>query len=136
VATDHRKTRTRAERSKPGEPKSAEPKSAESKSGEPKTSEPESLDHAKEKRIEYLTARQLAEVLQVSESTIHRLRRAGRIPSVALTDRLIRFNLRDVQRALRSTTIHSDGIDADASRAQEPSPQLSFDDLFSDFSDQ
>jgi excisionase family DNA binding protein len=141
VATDHRKTRTRAERSKRGGSKRGgskrgEPISDESNSAEPKPVETDSHDHAKEKRIEYLTARQLAEVLQVSESTVHRLRRAGRIPSVALTDRLIRFNLRDVQKALRSTTVQSDGLDADASRAQEPSPQLSFDDLFSDFSDQ
>src|ERR1051325_10967730 len=63
----------------------------------------EAPEQGKEKRVEYLTAQQLAEVLQVSESTIHRLRRAGRIPAVALTDRLIRFNLRDVQKSLRPT---------------------------------
>lgn len=82
-----------------------------------------------------MTARQLAEVLQVSESTVHRLRRAGRIPAVALTDRLIRFNLRDVQKALKPSPAarpHTDGRDPDAE--QETSPQLSFDDLYSDFS--
>jgi len=102
VATDHQKTRSA------------------------KTSEPETT----EKRTEYLTAHQLAEVLQVSESTIHRLRRAGRIPAVELTDRLIRFNLRDVQKALKPTHAAHD-----SEAAQEPSPQLSFDDLYADFSE-
>ena len=86
----------------------------------------------KDKRAEYLTARQLAEVLQISEATIHRLRRAGRIPAVLLTDRLIRFNLRDVQKALRPQSAHpSDG--SESGDEQEPSPQLSFEDLYSDF---
>ena len=56
--------------------------------------------------------------------------RAGRIPAVSLTDRLIRFNLREVQKALRSTLAARDG---EASQEQEPSPQLSFDDLFPKF---
>ncbi|MGA9768953.1 MAG: helix-turn-helix domain-containing protein [Blastocatellia bacterium] len=108
MATDHQKTRSA------------------------KTGEPEATD----KRIEYLTAHQLAEVLQVSESTIHRLRRAGRIPAVELTDRLIRFNLRDVQKALKPThSARAESGDGDTSHAQEPSPQLSFDDLYADFSE-
>jgi excisionase family DNA binding protein len=53
-----------------------------------------------EAREEFLTARQLAAVLQVSESTVRRLAREGRIPSVRLTPRLIRFNLKSVYRAL------------------------------------
>jgi excisionase family DNA binding protein len=53
-----------------------------------------------EAREEFLTARQLAAVLQVSESTVRRLAREGRIPSVRLTPRLIRFNLKAVYRAL------------------------------------
>jgi excisionase family DNA binding protein len=53
-----------------------------------------------EAREEFLTARQLATVLQVSESTVRRLAREGRIPSVRLTPRLIRFNLKAVCRAL------------------------------------
>jgi len=53
-----------------------------------------------ETREEFLTARQLAAVLQVSESTVHRLAREGRIPSVRLTPRLVRFNLKAVFRAL------------------------------------
>lgn len=51
-------------------------------------------------REEFLTARQLASVLQVSESTVRRLAREGRIPCVRLTPRLLRFNLRSVCRAL------------------------------------
>ncbi len=98
------------------------------------TAEKESHEQAKDKRADYLTARQLAEVLQISESTVHRLRRAGRIPAVMLTDRLIRFNLRDVQKALRPTTAaraQADGGEVD--HEAEPSPQLSFEDLYSDF---
>ncbi len=92
-----------------------------------KAGETGSPDPPKDKRADYLTARQLAEVLQVSEATIHRLRRAGRIPAVLLTDRLIRFNLRDVQKALRPQTAlqASDGSESES----EPSPQLSFEDL-------
>ena len=87
-------------------------------------------EQPRDKRAEYLTARQLSEVLQVSEATIHRLRRTGRIPAVLLTDRLIRFNLRDVQKALRphSASHSPDGGEGD--HEHEPSPQLSFEDLF------
>ena len=93
-----------------------------------KTGESDAPDQPRDKRAEYLTARQLSEVLQVSEATVHRLRRAGRIPAVLLTDRLIRFNLRDVQKALRPSVSHSsEGSEADQ---VEPSPQLSFEDLF------
>ncbi len=53
-----------------------------------------------EAREEFLTARQLAGVLQVSESTVRRLAREGRIPCVRLTPRLLRFNLKAVCRAL------------------------------------
>ena len=95
-----------------------------------KTGESNAPEQPKDKRADYLTARQLAEILQVSEATIHRLRRAGRIPAVLLTDRLIRFNLRDVQKALRqqSASHSSDGSESE----QEPTPQLSFEDLLSD----
>jgi excisionase family DNA binding protein len=91
--------------------------------------EPDPPDHGKDKKVEYLTARQLAEVLQVSESTIHRLRRAGRIPAILLTDRLIRFNLKDVQKSLRPTISSRDGEQDQDSTAS----QLSFKDLFSGF---
>jgi excisionase family DNA binding protein len=100
-----------------------------------KAGESEPSEQPKDKRADYLTTRQLAEVLQVSEGTIHRLRRAGRIPAVLLTDKLIRFNLRDVQKALRQSGFHSpDGVETDA--GQEPIPQLSFEDVYPDFSEE
>jgi excisionase family DNA binding protein len=79
-----------------------------------------------EARDEFLTARQLAEVLQVSESTVRRLARDGRIPCVRLTPRLLRFNLKAVCRAL-----DGDGASSKSKRrhAEEPAPddaQLSF----------
>jgi excisionase family DNA binding protein len=73
-------------------------------------------------REEFLTARQLAAVLQVSESTVRRLARDGRIPAVRLTPRLIRFNLRAVYKAL-------DGTQRRAQRHEEEAQddaQLSF----------
>lgn len=87
-------------------------------------------ERAKDRKVEYLTAQQLADVLQISEATVHRLRRAGRIPAVLLTDRLIRFNLRDVQKALRATQAQAERADAED---EVPSPQLSFGDLDSSF---
>jgi excisionase family DNA binding protein len=88
---------------------------------------PDSHEHSRDKRVEYLTTGQLAEVLQISESTVRRLRRSGVIPAVVLTDRLIRFNLRDVRAALRPAQ-------ATPSPSQdEPSPQLSFEDIYSEF---
>ncbi len=51
-------------------------------------------------RDEFLTARQLAAVLQVSESTVRRLAQQGRIPSIRLTPRLLRFHLGAVCAAL------------------------------------
>jgi excisionase family DNA binding protein len=59
-----------------------------------------------EAREEFLTARQLAEVLQVSETTVRRLARDGRIPCVRLTPRLVRFNLKAVCRALDGSDAH------------------------------
>jgi excisionase family DNA binding protein len=88
------------------------------------------VDQPKEKRPEFLTARQLAEVLQVSESTIHRLRRAGRIPAISLTGRLIRFNLRDVKHALRP---HTEQAHREDEEPGEPDPQIAFGDLFEGF---
>jgi|SRR6185295_293340 len=103
---------------------------------EPAADKPDGVEPARDKRVEYLTARQLAEVLQVSESTIHRLRRAGRIPALELTGRLIRFSLRDVQRALKAMQTarpHEDG--GESHHEDEPTAQLSFDDLFAEFSE-
>jgi excisionase family DNA binding protein len=81
-----------------------------------------------DKREEFLTARQLAGLLQVSESTVRRLAREGRIPSIRLTPRLMRFHLSSVLSALdgaqtktrpRRTTQHRTTDDT----------QLSFEDL-------
>ncbi len=79
-----------------------------------------------EEREEFLTARQLAEVLQVSESTVRRLARKRRIPSVRLTPRILRFHLDAVREALevpRSRIRHGE--------YEQPvdDSQLSFDDL-------
>jgi excisionase family DNA binding protein len=79
-----------------------------------------------EEREEFLTARQLAEVLQVSASTVRRLARKRRIPSVRLTERIIRFHLDAVREALevpRSRIRHGE--------YEQPvdNAQLSFDDL-------
>jgi excisionase family DNA binding protein len=77
------------------------------------------------RREDFLTARQLAEVLQVSESTVRKLSREGRIPVVRLTPRLARYNLHAVLRALDGDTA------AKQKRAarQANEAQLSFDDL-------
>ena len=80
------------------------------------------------KKVEYLTAKQLAQILQISESTIHKLRRAGKIPAVLLTERLIRFNLKDVKHALRPTQ-GNNHTQHETTQTEEPSPQLS---LFGD----
>jgi excisionase family DNA binding protein len=77
-------------------------------------------------REDFLTARQLASILQVSESTVRRLAREERIPSVRITSRLIRFNLKAVRHAL-------DGATRSSRRQHEPAaddPQLSFTDIF------
>ena len=51
-------------------------------------------------RSDFLTARQLAAILQVSESTVRRLAHAGRIPFIRITPHIIRFNLQAVTDAL------------------------------------
>jgi excisionase family DNA binding protein len=83
---------------------------------------PQSATQARE---EFLTARQLASILQVSESTVHRLARAGRIPSLRITPRITRFHLQAVREAL-------DGAKRtrrDTAQPQAASAQLSFIDL-------
>ncbi|HKQ99619.1 MAG TPA: helix-turn-helix domain-containing protein [Pyrinomonadaceae bacterium] len=79
---------------------------------------PPSTEH---KREEFLTARQLADILQVSESTVRRLAQKGRIPSIRITPHIIRFHLKAVRAAL-------DG-NKSARRAEVESAQLSFADL-------
>lgn len=83
-----------------------------------------------DEREEFLTARQLASILQVSESTVRRLAQEGRIPSMRITPRIIRFHLQSVRDALdgteRATTTRTHR------RTHEPqkeNPQLSFTDL-------
>lgn len=51
-------------------------------------------------REEFLTARQLAAILQVSESTVRRLAQQGRIPSIRITPHILRFHLKAVRKAL------------------------------------
>ena len=88
-------------------------------------------DQKQEKpRVEFLTARQLAEVLQVSDATIYRLYRSGKIPHVKVTDRIIRFHLRDVKHALGGSKPRAD--DHNETKVVEVDEnQLTFDDLLS-----
>ena len=79
-----------------------------------------------EAREEFLTARQLAEVLQVSESTVRRLAREGRIPCVRLTPRLLRFNLKAVCRALDGSDANSRPRRRHAEDSAHDDAQLSF----------
>ena len=84
--------------------------------------------HNGEARHEFLTARQLAAYLQVSESTVHRLAREGRIPAVRLTPRLIRFHLPAVVEALDGRAgKHKRGRHVPAADADDA--QLSFEDM-------
>ena len=70
-----------------------------------------------------MTARQLAAILQVSESTVRRLARKGRIPSIRITPRIRRFHLQSVREAL-------DGAKRNRRQAEETdTAQLSFADL-------
>ena len=76
-------------------------------------------------REEFLTAKQLAEILQVSETTVRRMAQKRRIPSVRLTPRIIRFHLDAVREALdvpRASHPHA---------VQTDDAQLSFEDLLS-----
>lgn len=80
-----------------------------------------------EPREEFLTARQLAGLLQVSESTVRRLAREGRIPSIRLTSRLLRFHLASVMSALDGTQHKSRPRRATPPTADDT--QLSFEDM-------
>ena len=82
-----------------------------------------------EAREEFLTARQLAQVLQVSESTVRRLAREGRIPCVRLTPRLLRFNLKAVYRALDGSDANARARRRQAEEAARDDGQLSFADM-------
>ena len=80
-----------------------------------------------QKREEFLTAQQLAQILQVSESTVRRLARQGRIPSVRITPHIIRFHLKAVRHALDGAK-HTRRTAADE---EAESAQLTFADLIS-----
>ncbi|PWT93639.1 MAG: hypothetical protein C5B55_04170 [Blastocatellia bacterium] len=79
-----------------------------------------------EDREEFLTARQLAQFLQVSEATVRRLARKRRIPSVRLTPRIIRFHLDAVREALEVPRYR---IRHGEYEEQVDDAQLSFEDL-------
>jgi excisionase family DNA binding protein len=49
-----------------------------------------------------LTAIELAERLRVKPSTVLGWQRAGRIPSIRITPKVLRFNLGDVMAALKA----------------------------------
>jgi excisionase family DNA binding protein len=77
-------------------------------------------------REQFLTARQLAAILQVSESTVRRLAQQGRIPSIRITPHIIRFHLRAVREALDGTAPRRRTANADA---QKDDSQLTFSDF-------
>ena len=80
-----------------------------------------------EEREEFLTAKQLAAILQVSESTVRRLAARRRIPSVRLTPRIIRFHLDAVRESLdvpRSRIRHGEYAE------QVDDAQMSFNEFF------
>ena len=76
-------------------------------------------------REEFLTAKQLAEILQVSETTVRRMAQKRRIPSVRLTPRIIRFHLDAVREALDVPRVSS------PQDVKTDDAQLSFEDLLS-----
>jgi excisionase family DNA binding protein len=82
-------------------------------------------------RVEFLTARQLADVLQVSDATIYRLYRSGKIPHVKVTDRIVRFHLRDVKHALGGSKPRTDDHNNEPKVPEIDENQLTFDDLLS-----
>ena len=81
-------------------------------------------------REQFLTARQLAASLQVSESTVRRLAREGRIPAIRITSRLTRYHLQSVRDALDGTATHRTRPSHRSTNGTDDS-QLSFSDLFS-----
>ena len=76
-------------------------------------------------RDEFLTAGQLAAILQVSESTVRRLARQGKIPAVRVTSRITRVHLRAVRAALDGTRPRR----VPANDSPDESHQLSFTDF-------
>lgn len=78
---------------------------------------------------QFLTARQLAAILQVSEATVRRLARNGRIPSIRLTPRIMRFHLASVREALDGGRSNARPRRTEGD-SEDSSSQLSFSDLF------
>jgi excisionase family DNA binding protein len=83
-----------------------------------------------ETRDEFLTARQLAAILQVSEATVRRLARRGRIPSIRLTPRIMRFHLPSVREALDGAAGRTRASRRHEAGEENETAQLSFTDLF------
>jgi excisionase family DNA binding protein len=81
-------------------------------------------------RDEFLTSRQLAAILQVSESTVRRLARSGRIPAIRLTSRITRFHLPAVRDALDAQARLTRARRNQWEARDEANAQLSFSDLF------
>ncbi|MBA2503120.1 MAG: helix-turn-helix domain-containing protein [Pyrinomonadaceae bacterium] len=79
-------------------------------------------------RQDFLTARQLAAILQVSESTVRRLALAKRIPSMRLAPRILRFSLESVRRALEENARPRSRRNEEDGNTRNDS-QLSFSDL-------
>ncbi|MDQ3686555.1 MAG: helix-turn-helix domain-containing protein [Acidobacteriota bacterium] len=79
-------------------------------------------------RHDFLTARQLAAILQVSESTVRRLALAKHIPSMRLAPRILRFNLESVRAALEEPTRPRSRRNEEDGNARDDL-QLSFADL-------
>ena len=92
---------------------------------DPKRRQAGALQSVMPDREEFLTAKQLAEILQVSESTVRRLAQRRRIPSVRLTPRIIRFHLDAVREALDVPRVSS------PHNLQTDDAQMSFEDLLS-----
>jgi excisionase family DNA binding protein len=80
-------------------------------------------------REEFLTARQLAALLQISETTVRRLAQKGRIPSIRLTTRILRFHLQSVRNALSDTAHNRTSRRHTATENPDEHLQLSFSDL-------
>lgn len=80
-------------------------------------------------REQFLTARQLGGILQVSESTVRRLAQQGRIPCVRITPHIIRFHLQAVRDALDGTPRTPRSTRRHAADNPEEDSQLSFSDF-------
>ncbi len=90
---------------------------------EPERRQAGALQKRMSEREEFLTAKQLAEILQVSETTVRRMAQKRRIPSVRLTPRIIRFHLDAVREALDVPRVSR------PQNVQTDDSQMSFEDL-------